>query len=65
MKILINQKEMVTDAAHLAALAEELGLPATGVAAAVAGKMVPRPAWADTPLYEGCPVTIIRAACGG
>ena len=48
MKILINQKEMATDAAHLAALAEELGLPATGVAAAVAGKMVPRTAWADT-----------------
>lgn len=65
MKILINNKETEVMATTLAALAEELNLPAKGVAVAVAGKMVPRGAWAETALQEGYAVVIVKAACGG
>lgn len=65
MKIFVNAKETDTQAATLAALVESLGLPAQGVAAAIDMRMVPRTAWAGTPLSEGAKVTIIKAACGG
>ena len=65
MKILINDKETDTFVSTLAALAEELNLPAKGVAVAVGGKMVPRTEWADAALHEGDKVIIINAACGG
>ncbi len=65
MKIFLNNKETETGAGTLAALVESLGLPAAGVAAAVESRLVPRAAWAETPLAEGAKVTIIKAACGG
>ncbi len=65
MKIFVNAKETDTQATTLAALVESLGMPAQGVAAAIDMRMVPRTAWAETPLAEGAKVTIIKAACGG
>lgn len=65
MNIIINNKPVETSAANLQALAAELSLPSKGVAMAVANKMVPRDAWADTQLTEGISIVVIKAACGG
>ena len=65
MKIIVNGKETETKAVDISQLAQELQLPAKGVAVAVNNKMVPRTAWAETPLAEGAQVVIIKAACGG
>ncbi len=65
MTILINDKQHQTEASTLAALAEELQLPRTGVAMAVDMQMVQRDDWATTALTEGAKVFIIKAACGG
>ncbi|MCR5394596.1 MAG: sulfur carrier protein ThiS [Bacteroidales bacterium] len=65
MNIQINGKETATTAATVAELAAQMQLPEQGVAIAVGNQMVPRAAWADTPLAEGARVTIIKAACGG
>ncbi|MBQ0050204.1 MAG: sulfur carrier protein ThiS [Bacteroidales bacterium] len=65
MKIIINNKEMKTQATNLAALADELKLPERGVAVAIANRMVPRSEWEATPLCEGEQLTMIQAACGG
>ena len=65
MQILINNKPTATEATNLSLLADELALPAQGVAIAVSNQMVPRTAWDATPLHEGDNVIIIKAACGG
>lgn len=65
MKVLVNSKERDTAAATLLQLAQELALPAQGVAMAVNNRMIPRAAWGDTPLAEGASIVIIQAACGG
>ena len=65
MKIRINNSERETQAATLQQLAQELNLPAKGVALAMANRMVPRTEWADTPVTEGCDIVIIKAVCGG
>ena len=53
MQILINNKPTATEATNLSLLADELALPAQGVAIAVSTQMVPRTAWDATPLHEG------------
>lgn len=65
MKIRINNSERETQAATLQQLAQELNLPAKGVALAMANRMVPRTEWANTPVIEGCDIVIIKAVCGG
>lgn len=65
MKIKINSKEKETAAPTLAALAEELALPAQGVAVAVNNKLVPRAAWSECALADGASVTVVKAVCGG
>lgn len=65
MKITINNKEMFTTSSTLLQLAEELALPASGVAMALNNRMIPRADWGDTPLEEGASIVIIKAACGG
>ncbi|MGN0201473.1 MAG: sulfur carrier protein ThiS [Candidatus Cryptobacteroides sp.] len=65
MTIKINGKQTETQSENLGRLAEELALPAQGVAMAISGKMIPRQNWADTPLVEGTDVFIIKAAYGG
>ena len=46
-------------------LAEELNLPAKGVAIAISNSMVPRNDWEQTPIAEGADIVIIKAFCGG
>ncbi|MBQ0072853.1 MAG: sulfur carrier protein ThiS [Prevotella sp.] len=65
MKINVNNKETDTNANNLMALAQELSLPAAGVAMAISNRMIPRTEWESTTLSEGANVIIIKAACGG
>jgi len=51
--------------ATLADLVAELVPAPQGVAAAVDGAVVPRRAWPDTPLADGCVVEIVTAVQGG
>ena len=51
--------------ATLADLVTQLVSSAAGVAAAVDGAVVPRGAWPDTQLTDGCAVEIVTAVQGG
>lgn len=65
MKVTINNKETETQALNVKQLAEELNLPATGVAIAISNTMVPRDEWTKTQILEGADIVIIKAFCGG
>ena len=58
MNVLLNNNSVSTTACTLQQ-------PAAGVAVAVDNQLVPRKAWAEKELTEGCRVTLVRAACGG
>lgn len=65
MKVNINNKETETQAFNVKQLAEELNLPAKGVAIAISNSMVLRNDWEQTPIAEGADIVIIKAFCGG
>ena len=65
MKVLINNKDVETEASTLSQLTNELSLPAQGIAVAVNNRMVPRMEWTNYALSEGISIVIIKAACGG
>lgn len=65
MKVLVNNKEVLTGTTTLLQLIEELALPTKGVAAAIDNRMVPRQEWSTCTLHEGAEIVIIKAACGG
>lgn len=65
MKLSVNSKEKETRSGTLQELAQELELPAQGVAVAVGNRMVPRNEWERYTLAEGMQIVIIKAACGG
>lgn len=65
MKIIVNNREFITQATCLQMLAQELGLPEQGVAVAVNNQLIPRTEWSTYTLQEGASVVIIKAACGG
>ena len=65
MKVNINTKETETQALNIKQLAEELNLPATGVAVAIRNNMVPRDEWETTKILEGADIVIVKAFCGG
>lgn len=65
MKVNINNKETETQALNVKQLAEELNLPAKGVAIAISNSMVPRDDWEQTSIAEGADIVIIKAFCGG
>lgn len=65
MKVNINNKETETQALNVKQLAEELNLPATGVAVAISNNMVPRDEWEATKILEGADIVIVKAFCGG
>lgn len=65
MKVNINNKETETQALNVKQLAEELNLPAKGVAIAISNSMVHRNDWEQTPIAEGADIVIIKAFCGG
>lgn len=65
MKVTINNKEIETQAKTIRELAQELDLPATGVAVAISNEMVPRDEWENTIITEGADIVIVKAFCGG
>ena len=65
MKATINNKETETQAKTIRELAQELDLPATGVAVAISNEMVPRDEWENTLITEGADIVIVKAFCGG
>lgn len=65
MKVNINKKPAETSATTVQQLAEELNLPAKGVAVAINNTMVPRTEWENTALKEGADIVIVKAFCGG
>ncbi len=65
MKVNINNKPTETQATTVKELAEELNLPATGVAIAISNKMVTKNSWETTAITEGADIVIIKAFCGG
>ncbi len=65
MKIVVNNKEILTDSETLADFAAEQNLPQRGIAVAVCNKMVPRTEWQSFRLADGQRITIIKAFCGG
>ena len=65
MKVTINNKETETQAKTIRELAQELDLPATGVAVAISNEMVPRDEWEYTLITEGADIVIVKAFCGG
>jgi sulfur carrier protein len=68
MKVVLNGGDAVLeDGATVAAAVASLDLPASGrgVAVAVDAEVVPRGEWAQTLLYEGARVEILRAIQGG
>lgn len=65
MKVNINNKETETQALNVKQLAEELNLPATGVAVAISNNMVPHDEWETTKILEGADIVIVKAFCGG
>lgn len=65
MKVTVNNQPAETQAHTVKQLAEEMLLPAAGVAVAIANKMVPRDLWESTPVTEGADIVIVKAFCGG
>lgn len=65
MKVTINNKETETQAKTIRELAQELDLPATGVAVAISNEMVPRDEWENTLITDGADIVIVKAFCGG
>ena len=65
MKVTINNKETETQAKTIRELAQELDLPATGVAVAISNEIVPRDDWENTIITEGADIVIVKAFCGG
>lgn len=65
MKVTINNKETETQAKTIRELAQELDLPATGVAVAISNEMVSRDEWENTIITEGADIVIVKAFCGG
>jgi sulfur carrier protein len=66
-RIRINGQDEVVVAGTLAALLEEktVDVAQRGIAVAVNGEVVPRAAWAETPLRSGDRIEIVRARQGG
>lgn len=65
MNITLNDKSHQTNAANLQQLAEELALPASGVAIALNSELIIREEWSTTALTDGADILVITAACGG
>lgn len=65
MTITINNEKKETQAATIAALAQEMALPEKGIAIASDNKIIPRTEWAERAVTEGMSLVIIKAFCGG
>ena len=60
-----GQSRELGEAATVADAVAAAGAPERGVAVAVDGEVVPRGAWAQTPLEDGQRVEVLQAVQGG
>ncbi|MBO0827042.1 MAG: sulfur carrier protein ThiS [Streptosporangiales bacterium] len=66
MRVQVNGHDVdVAAGATVADALTAVGAPATGVAVALDGAVVPRGAWASTALREGATVEVLTAVQGG
>lgn len=66
MQIWLNGQAYTPVAAdNLLALVHELSLPEQSLAMSVAGNIVPRSQWQQTPLTEGIQIALFQAIAGG
>lgn len=66
MLIWLNEKAYTPVAAdNLLALVYELSLPEQSLAISVAGNIIPRSQWPQTPLTEGIQIAMFQAIAGG
>jgi sulfur carrier protein len=63
--ISVNGQRQPLAAQTVAALLQEMGAEARGVAVALNGAVVPRAEWERTPLRAGDAVEVVRARQGG
>ncbi len=66
MKARINGEEReLADGSTVASVLDVLGAPASGVAVALDGEVVPRAEWASTHVPDGAAVEVLTAVQGG
>ena len=65
MTVTVNNRQVDTCAAYLNQLADELNLPAQGVAVAVNNRLIPRTEWHKFQLSPNDSIVVLKAACGG
>lgn len=66
MQIWLNDQSYTPVAAdNLLTLVHELSLPEQSLAMSVAGNIVPRSQWQQTPLTEGIQIALFQAIAGG
>ncbi|CCH27785.1 sulfur carrier protein ThiS [Actinosynnema sp. NPDC047251] len=66
MKARVNgEQRELADGSTVASVLDLLGAPTSGVAVALDGEVVPRAAWASTPVPDGAAVEVLTAVQGG
>jgi sulfur carrier protein len=66
MRIQVNGQDWdVADSATVRDVLDRLGAPATGIAVARCGEVVPRASWQDTPVRDGDEIEVLTAVQGG
>jgi sulfur carrier protein len=66
VKAVVNGENWeLADGATVQDVLRRLGVPATGIAVACRGEVVPRPAWPDTPVRDGDDIEVLTAVQGG
>ncbi|MEV0680896.1 sulfur carrier protein ThiS [Actinosynnema sp. NPDC050436] len=66
MKARVNgEQRELADGSTVATVLDLLGAPPSGVAVALDGEVVPRAAWASTPVPDGSAVEVLTAVQGG
>jgi sulfur carrier protein len=66
MRAVVNGEQWeLGDGATVADVLHRFGAPATGVAVACRGEVVPRAAWPATPVHDGDEIDVLTAVQGG
>jgi sulfur carrier protein len=66
MRAVVNGEEWeLAPGATVADVLSKLGAPATGIAVACGGEVVPRVSWSDTAVRDGDRIEVLTAVQGG
>jgi sulfur carrier protein len=66
MRITVNGEDWeLADGTTVQDVLHRLGAPATGIAVACRGEVVPRPSWSDTAVRDGDQIEVLTAVQGG